>query len=271
MGVPHSQNGTHTHNTHALANCRAALATLWNWTALNDLAFTYQPICLRLCCLFVQRDMLRAGWVWRSGDSALHRLERSDSAAAKKIVGVTSKLKEEMEELKENWETSQDPRVWKMRDAADRVFGETEIGHAIGEIMRADPTFELHTFLMDMENYMIPVIVEAFRRGDQKLLIQCVDGNARHQVWATFKERDIQKVDWDDRILDIRALDLAAARVIDDVPCLSVSFVCQHVNCHRAVKDGTIVQGSEVSDGYTRMRMGYTNDDTQCVVCMYLR
>jgi len=41
-------------------------------------------------------------------------------------------LKETVEDLRETIETSQHPLVWKVRDAHDRIFSETDTAFALG-------------------------------------------------------------------------------------------------------------------------------------------
>ena len=69
---------------------------------------------------------------------------------------------------------------------------------------------------------------------------------AANLVFASLKEREKQGVTWDNRILDIDHVDFQNATVVNDVPSIVVTFVCQQVECHRD-KEGKIVKGSETA------------------------
>lgn len=153
---------------------------------------------------------------------------------------LQEQLQDKVEEARENWETSQDPRVWKMRDMVDRVVGETDTGMAMGEIMSRDPHWNYLEFLKEMEEVMIPEIVKAFRVGDMVLLKKVTEGEASRSMLASFRQRDEQKVTWDDRILDIRGVDVVKASLHDDVPFIHLTFVVQHVAAEYDAKTGEI-------------------------------
>ena len=188
--------------------------------------------------------------VWDQRLSTLKEtIRRFGVAAPKKAVrGVVSKseslsklqedLTDKVEEAKERWETSQDPRVWKMRDMVDKVVGESDTGVAIGEIMQSDPNWNYLEFLKEMEEVMIPEVIQAFRVGDMKLLKSVTEGDASRAMLASFRSREEQKIRWDERILDVRGVDIVKASLHEDMPFIHLTFVCQHVAVEYDAKTG---------------------------------
>lgn len=82
-----------------------------------------------------------------------------------------------------------------------------------------------------METTFIPEIVAAYRCGDQVHLRSVVDGRACSAMFATFRERDVNKIEWDPRVLDIHGIDVVKAGIDrdNDEPYIVITFVAQHV------------------------------------------
>lgn len=168
----------------------------------------------------------------------------SDNPAVAAARDMKFDLEDAVEDLTDTYETSQHPVVWKAREIADATTGETETGWAIGELRRVDPGFDMNLFLEDMEEYMIPFVIEGFLRNDTKLLKQITEEQAAAVIFAVGREREVKGHTWDTRILDISNIDFLSCSVEHDVPFITISFVCQHVHCIKD-KKGEIVEGSE--------------------------
>ena len=103
---------------------------------------------------------------------ARRTLIHSQNPILKPIQAMASAVGDTLDDMKLTWETSQHPLLFKVRDVTDKVVGETEMGFALGEIMKVDPSFDLLSFQQEMEEYQIPVIITAYLRGsptDQRL------------------------------------------------------------------------------------------------------
>lgn len=81
---------------------------------------------------------------------------QSTHAQTTRCVHLHSKI-----QARETFETSQHPMIWKMRDASDVIFSETETGHALGELRKIDPSFDVMDLVQDVEEYMIPVVINS--------------------------------------------------------------------------------------------------------------
>lgn len=170
--------------------------------------------------------------------------EVSDNEVITKLRDIKYDVEDSIEDAKETYETSQHPLIWRVRDANDALFNETEQGWAMGELMKIDSAFDEALFLEDMEEYMIPVVVEAFMKPNMALLQSVTEENAARVVFASTREREVTGHYWDTRILDISHIDMIGAVVEDGTPYVTLTFVCQHVHCVRD-KKGKIVEGSE--------------------------
>ena len=173
---------------------------------------------------------------------ARRTLIHSQNPILKPIQAMASVVGETLDDMKLTWETSQHPLLFKVRDVTDKVVGETEMGFALGEIMKVDPSFDLLSFQQEMEEYQIPVIITAYLRGspsDQRLLAQCTEGPAATLMRSSFLERLNGGEEWDHRILDISHVELQNAVMMKDLPVLLVAFMVQQINCVRKVKGFT--------------------------------
>lgn len=168
------------------------------------------------------------------------KLVRAATNKNEALAQQLEKAESHLEEVRERWETSQDPRVWRMRDMVEKVAGESETGVALGQIMETDPNWNYLDFLKEMEETMIPEVIHAFRLGDMKLLKSVCEGDAARAMFASFRAREEQKVDWDPRILDVRGVDVVKASVHEDVPFIHLTFVCQHVAVEYDAKTGEV-------------------------------
>lgn len=64
------------------------------------------------------------------------RLVRAASARSEKFKQAADAAKEEIDQAKEQWETSQNPNVWRAKNMVDAVVGQSETGAAFGEMMQ---------------------------------------------------------------------------------------------------------------------------------------
>ena len=183
---------------------------------------------------------------------ARRTLIHSQNPILRPIQSVASTITDTLDDLKLTWETSQHPMLFRVRDVTDRVIGETEMGFALGEIMKLDPSFDLLSFQQEMEEYQIPVVITAYLRGspsDQRMLAQACEGPAATLMRASFHERLAQGEEWDHRILDISNVELQKAVMVKDLPVLLLAFMVQQVNCVRKVKGFVAAKAPKAGDG----------------------
>jgi len=185
------------------------------------------------------------------GTEAYSKFTKVRSAAKKTAVGqkvseAKVKLQDKMEDAREEWDTTQNPLIWKIRDVSDQMFSETEAGIAQTKIREQFPDFNLFEFLQFSHETLFPNMVTAYLAGDEKYIRAVCEGNAVRGLAATIRERESKKETWDTRILDMADVDFQSAGIDSkNRPVITVSTMCQHVHCVRSQKNQKIVDGGE--------------------------
>jgi len=208
------------------------------------------------------KEMFRMKTLLRK--TGLHE-KAAESKVVHKLHEKYMTVKDKIEDLRETYDTSQHPMIEQLRTMQDKLLGETPTGYALGELMKIDPDFNLPEFVQELEEYLIPMIIKGYLRGDKTLLYNCVEDQAEMKINQSLRLRENQKEVWDDRILDVSHIEVAEARMINDVPHLHVTFVVQQVNCIRDARTGEIVRGNEaavVNEVYSwLMRRDFEGED----------
>ncbi|CEO98442.1 Tim44-like domain-containing protein [Plasmodiophora brassicae] len=169
----------------------------------------------------------------------------ANSTLAKSVGDAHAQFQDRVEDLRDMYDTTQNPVISTLRDGADELLGETDSGAALAAIRRLDPDFSLIAFMEEMEHYMVPRVVKAYLKGDLDTLQLACAGDAMAFMNASMRQRMAQGVYFDERILDVSHITFHDAKLVEgNDAVLVVTFMCQHVHCIRSA-DGTIVEGSE--------------------------
>lgn len=131
----------------------------------------------------------------------------------------------------------------KLTDLFGPMFEETEHGATIAEIREIDPTFTVEEFMKEAREFMIPEILEAYIEWDEKTLKEwCSD--SVFSILQMSREVEIEKGhSIEGNLLDLRNVDLAMAKMMEDTPILILSFKTQQTEVVRNAK-GEVVTGS---------------------------
>lgn len=188
-------------------------------------------------------DRLQSWKVYRDARNAKRQIEASDNPVVKGAMEKVREAKDMAEDAREVWETSQHPLVWKARDISDSMFGETEQGFATSEIKRIAGDYSEQELVSELRGYMIPIVIEAFLRGDLEFLRTLSGGAAEAAFHQAITQRKTLGQVLDSQILGVSHVDIAKVALENGEPQLTVSFVCQHVHCVRDAS-GTVVEGA---------------------------
>lgn len=122
----------------------------------------------------------------------------SGSKKARRVVGrskvgkaageAKTAVDDMKDELRERWETSQNPWVYRLSAAYDATFAETEEAQCISEVRRLDPAFDVHLWLDELRDDTIPHVVGAYLRMDETSLERDLSEGAFAQVSAAIKQ-----------------------------------------------------------------------------------
>ncbi|SMN21151.1 similar to Saccharomyces cerevisiae YIL022W TIM44 Essential component of the Translocase of the Inner Mitochondrial membrane (TIM23 complex) [Maudiozyma saulgeensis] len=166
------------------------------------------------------------------------------------------------------WNESENPLIVVMRKISNKVggfFAETESAKVYSQFKLIDPTFNSASFTKHLREYVVPEILEAYIKGDEKVLKKWLS-EAPFNVYAAqqkvFREQQIFS---DGRILDIRNVEIVSAKLLQpqDIPVLVVSCRAQEINLYRKAKTGEIAAGSEDNILMSTYAMVFTRDPEQ--------
>mmetsp|Transcript_49052 Transcript_49052/g.138848 ORF Transcript_49052/g.138848 Transcript_49052/m.138848 type:complete len:199 (+) Transcript_49052:1007-1603(+) len=105
------------------------------------------------------------------------KMKKAAEAARETKVGQAAEdakdtVNDRLEDVREAWETSQNPWVYRLSSLWDSVSYETEEAMAVREFRRADPNFSLEVWEKEVSQDLLPEILGAWMRGDMQFLKQ---------------------------------------------------------------------------------------------------
>lgn len=143
--------------------------------------------------------------------------QAAKTEAGKKVQQTTKQVKDKFsdaqEEVLEVWETSQNPWVYRLSSIYDGLFGETPMGVAIKEIRRAEPDFILEEWKENIEEIVLPGVLEAFLRGNSRDLKKWFGEAAYSRVNIAIRERKSEGLVMDPHVLSIDNVEVIEATV----------------------------------------------------------
>ncbi|KAK6107231.1 Tim44-like domain family protein [Brugia pahangi] len=167
-----------------------------------------------------------AGWKAFSENNAYYnkildwkmRLDESDNLALRLVRGFTDKV-------------------------SSLLGGHSEISEVLSEIQKVDPNFEKNEWLRFCEKEIIPNVLEAFIRGDLKILKDWCYERAYNILSATVNEyKKINFNTTDSRIIDINRVEMVTGKMMEHGPVIIITFQAYMVNIVRNM-EGKVVEG----------------------------
>lgn len=159
--------------------------------------------------------------------------------------------------------------VLVVRTVLDKVggffFTESESGKVYRLFKQMDPTFTLDQFQKNLRQYIVPELLEAYVKNDDKVLKQWLS-EAPFNIWqAHTKQFTEQGLFSDLRILDIRGVEVLLAKMLppNDIPVLVVSCRAQEIHLYRKAKTGEIAAGTLENIQLSTYVMVLTRDPEQ--------
>jgi len=132
----------------------------------------------------------------------------------------------------------------KLTDIFSDVFTQSEQAATLAEITKIDPTFNKDAFLKECEFEIIPTVLEAYLRADSEVLRDwCHDGSF-NVLSAQLKNNEKLGMVVKSRVLDIRDVELAVAKVMDQGPVFILTF-CVQQTILVTDKRGKVIEGGE--------------------------
>lgn len=182
---------------------------------------------------------------WHNMQSKLgeHPFFRSFMERAK-VLGnnpVVEKGRNLREDIRERWETTENPTVQKFQDMKDNFMSETEPAQALKEIRFRDPSFDMVKFLYNLK-VDVPIVIQAYLRGQVDILKQHCSADMVERLSGIIAAQQAQGLHSDPTILDTSEVELVDIKFLEEDPVVVTQFTCQQINCSRD-KFGNVVEG----------------------------
>lgn len=177
--------------------------------------------------------------------------------------------------MKNTYEESENPLISTARSISDRVagfFAENETAMVIKKFREMDPQFQMEPFLRDMREYILPEVLDAYVKGEVETLKLWLSA-AQFSVYSALMEQYTKAgLKSDGRILDIRAVDILNARMLEpgEIPVFIITCRTQEVHVYRNKKTNQLAAGMEdrvqlvtYAIGVTRIPEEVNNPETR--------
>ena len=152
--------------------------------------------------------------------------------------------------MQEKWKDSENGLISLIRTIVEKVsgfFSETEQAKVVKQFKLMDPSFKLTDFQKTLTNYIVPEILDAYIKNDEKVLKEWFS-EAPYNVWQANNKQFVQQGLFSDgKILDIRGVEVVTCKMLqpNDMPVIVASCRAQEVNLYRKAKTNEIAAGTE--------------------------
>ncbi|ROT41159.1 TIM44 subunit of mitochondria import inner membrane translocase [Sodiomyces alkalinus F11] len=173
------------------------------------------------------------------------------------------------------YQESENPLISTARSITDTIgglFAENEQAQVIKKIRTMDPNFKLEPFLTELREFILPEVLDAYVKGDVETLKLWLS-EAQYSVYDALTKQYLKAgMKSDGRILDIRHVDIARARILDpgDIPVFVITCRTQEVHVYRNAKTNELAAGMEdkvqqvtYAIGITRVPEDVSNPETR--------
>ncbi|KAI4326560.1 hypothetical protein MLD38_031863 [Melastoma candidum] len=156
---------------------------------------------------------------------------------------VVTKGQEIAEDMRERWETSDNPVVHKIQDLNESMFQETDAAASVKEIRRRDPSFSLPDFVAEVQELVKPVL-NAYIKGDVETLSKYCSPEVIERCKAEHSAYQSHGIFFDNRILHISEVEVRETKMMGTSPIIILAFQTQQVHCVRD-RNGAITEGGK--------------------------
>ncbi|KAG8099930.1 hypothetical protein GUJ93_ZPchr0013g37012 [Zizania palustris] len=147
------------------------------------------------------------------------------------------------EDVRERWETSDNPVVQKIQDLNESIFEETATAVSFREIRQRDPSFSLSDFVGDVQEMIKPVLT-AYSKGDAETLKKYCTKEVIERCKGERQAYASQGIFFDHKILHISDADVRETKMMGSAPIIIVVFQTQQIYCVRD-REGQVTEGGQ--------------------------
>ncbi|ANM63221.1 translocase inner membrane subunit 44-1 [Arabidopsis thaliana] len=156
---------------------------------------------------------------------------------------VVNKSQEIAEDVREIWETSDNPIVHKIQDMNEKFLKETDSASTYKEIRSRDPSFSLPDFAAEIEEVIKPVL-NAYSEGDVETLKKYCSKEVIERCTAERTAYQTHGVLFDNKLLHISEVSVSVTKMMGDSPIIIAKFQTQEIYCVRD-ENGEIQEGGQ--------------------------
>ncbi|XP_010262322.1 PREDICTED: mitochondrial import inner membrane translocase subunit TIM44-2 [Nelumbo nucifera] len=192
--------------------------------------------------VIVPTKQSRWGKKWESFKDKMqgHPIFKQISGISEPVVARGQEL---AEDVRERWETSDNPVVHKIQDLNETVFGETAAAISFKEIRRRDPSFSLPEFVAEVQEIIRPTL-NAYIKGDIEALKKNCSPEVIERCKAEHRAYESQGIFFDNKILHISEVEVRETKLMGTSPIIIIAFQTQQVYCVRD-RHGSITEGGK--------------------------
>ncbi|KAL5198127.1 hypothetical protein ABZP36_001639 [Zizania latifolia] len=165
----------------------------------------------------------------------------------KRVNGYTKPVitvgQEVAEDVRERWETSDNPVVQKIQDLNHSIFEETATAVSFREIRQRDPSFSLSDFVDDVQEMIKPVLT-AYSKGDVETLKKYCTKEVIERCKGERQAYASQGIFFDHKILHISDADARETKMLGSSPVIIIGFQTQQIYCVRD-REGQVTEGGQ--------------------------
>ncbi|CAD6222341.1 unnamed protein product [Miscanthus lutarioriparius] len=156
---------------------------------------------------------------------------------------VVTKGQEVAEDVRERWETSDNPVVEKIQDLNESLLEETSAAVTFREIRQRDPSFSLSDFVADVQETIKPVLT-AYSKGDVETLKKYCTKEVIERCKGEREAYASQGIFFDHKILHISEADVLETKTFGSSPIIILRFQTQQIYCVRD-REGQVTEGGQ--------------------------
>ncbi|XP_062189704.1 mitochondrial import inner membrane translocase subunit TIM44-2-like [Phragmites australis] len=156
---------------------------------------------------------------------------------------VVTRGQEVAEDVRERWETSDNPVVQKIQDLNESFLEETAAAVTFREIRQRDPSFSLSDFVADVQDMIRPVLT-AYSKGDVETLKKYCTKEVIERCKGERQAYASQGIFFDHKILHISEADVLETKMFGSAPVIILRFQTQQIYCVRD-REGQVTEGGQ--------------------------
>jgi mitochondrial import inner membrane translocase subunit TIM44 len=159
-------------------------------------------------------------------------------------TAVLRKTRDLADDMRERWETSDNPLVHKIQDLSDSMrIQETDTARAMATIMSNEPGFDMHTFVA-LVRRDVPHILSAYLKADVTALKAAgIAEPLLERLSAMMRTWTVDNLTMDSTVLDVSDPEVVEVKLVEGAPLVVLQFQVQQINCVRDSK-GAVHEGA---------------------------